>query len=840
MNKKKFQKWISIGLIMTMLLALTACGNGDSSSGNGGSNGKPGGNKNGSADNSLAKQYVYSLQELDVCDSEDGCSIRFLTEVNDRVYALIEEYDWSAERNSSQNMLKLMSMKQDGTDVQTTEMQTWMNGESGPAEEAGDTDKAVPAESAENAENEKAEAAVEEVPVAEPMAIEGTDIYEYVGIGNCVIAPDGMIYGAKNYCKEDYSDPENIVSINNNYICCWNMDGVMQWELPMESLQTEDSYAYINYLIPMEDGSLLVWLSGEQTEKILIKDGQMSPRQPMNGKSEILNNICNLFVTDKGIVNLIYWDEADNFSTKLVSYDLNNDTMGEPVELPDAFSTVGYSAISVGKSTDLVYATNDGIYTFNIGDEQPVQIMSYINSDMAINGMNNILVLDETHFIGFYYDMAMEKVVGGYFTKVNPEDIPDKETLVIGGYYVDSDVKKRIVDFNKNSELYRFVVKEYQNYATEEDYMQGYVQLNNDIISGAMPDILVVDSSMQVDNYIAKGLLADVGSLMEKDEELSKTEFLDNVFEAYKVDGKLYHVIPSFYVKTLIGKKSIVGDRTTWTMQDLQDVMATLPEGTSTLGELTRGGFIYTMLGYCGSDFVDVATGKCNFDSPDFISMLEYAKNLPEELSEDYFGEDHWMNYQSQYRENRTILQDCYISEPRDLNRTINGYFGEEISYIGFPTESGKGSVIGANQIYVLSAKSANLDAAWQFVRYYLLPEYQKELSWQLPVDKAFFMNKVEEAMHNPYYFDENGEKIEYEDTFYMNNEEIPLPNMSQEQADQFVSFVESVDKCLYYNMDIQNIVEEEVAAFYEGQKSAQDVAAIIQSRAQIYVNENR
>ena len=35
-------------------------------------------------------------------------------------------------------------------------------------------------------------------------------------------------------------------------------------------------------------------------------------------------------------------------------------------------------------------------------------------------------------------------------------------------------------------------------------------------------------------------------------------------------------------------------------------------------------------------------------------------------------------------------------------------------------------------------------------------------------------------------------------------------------------------------------IVQEEAAPFFAGQKSARDVAGIIQSRAQLYVNETR
>ena len=66
------------------------------------------------------------------------------------------------------------------------------------------------------------------------------------------------------------------------------------------------------------------------------------------------------------------------------------------------------------------------------------------------------------------------------------------------------------------------------------------------------------------------------------------------------------------------------------------------------------------------------------------------------------------------------------------------------------------------------------------------------------------------------------------------------LGSMSQEQIDQVTDFIQSVDRRGYNNPDILNIINEEVEAFYSGQKSAQDVADVIQRRAQLFVDENR
>ena len=87
---------------------------------------------------------------------------------------------------------------------------------------------------------------------------------------------------------------------------------------------------------------------------------------------------------------------------------------------------------------------------------------------------------------------------------------------------------------------------------------------------------------------------------------------------------------------------------------------------------------------------------------------------------------------------------------------------------------------------------------------------------------------------------DENGQKVEYDETYYMNGEEIILPPLTQEQVDSAVEYIYSINKCYYGNTDISNIIEEEIASYFSGQKSAQEVAKVIQSRAQIYVDEKR
>jgi len=834
LKKKWIKKTISVALMLAMALELTACSKKDENA--------------GKENAGLAKEYVYSETRIDMSafGSEDNFNVQNMQKVNDRIYILASIYTYTDQ--GSRSNLKLMSMKEDGSDIQTIGLQ--LPG----AEPSQDTDEGASEEAASEEEGSSKEegtssgnvtiqprVAIDAV-IEEEGGYESPSRSEWIGFQSAVITKDSLVYVIKRHDINDWSDEENPIYESSTSVCCWDLEGNFKWEAPIENLQTEDYYYYIQNMIPAKDGKVVLLINGEESSKMTVdSEGNVSERTPIKvsgGNSS--GNMEMTMVKDDGTLLFTYYD--DNYTNMYIAtYDITTDTMGEGIKMPDAFYNMGYSSVTAGVDSDIVFANSSGVFSYTMGDTEVKQVMSYINSDMSINSLNQIVMLDDTHFIATYYDPFDYKQQCGLFTKVNAEDIPDKNVLVLGGSYIDTDLKKRVVDFNKSNEKYRITLKEYQMYNTREDYMAGYTQLNNDILAGNMPDILVVDEwGMSVENYVSKGVLADIGALIEKDEELSQKEFMTNVFDAYKVNGKLYQVIPSFYVQTMMGKKSLVGDRTSWTMKDMEEVLAKLPEETQVFGETTKSSFLYNMLEFCGNDYVDVATGKCNFDSQQFIDMLEYANTLPQELSEDYYGDDWWMKYQSQYRENRTLLMYSYIGDFSNLNNQINGYFGEDVSCIGFPTDNGMGSFVGTNGSYVLSAKSKNLEGAWEFIRYYLTDEYQNSMQWGLPVSKTAFMEKSKDATGKDYYIDENGEKVETEEWFEINGESIEIEPLTQEQLDEIVAFIESVTKRRYYNQDIQNIVTEETEAFFSGQKSAAEVAGIIQSRVQLYVNENR
>ncbi len=828
MNKVIWKRILAFVLAGIMVLGTAGCGK------------KGGDNPNGE----LAKQAVFSWEELPIPIDSSSYSVSYVNYLNDRIYVIVDAYyykegadDGDGEDGIDEDGITEDGITEDGAEAPEEGVAVPLSALSSsmavPVPEVGykDEDYSVPVEVWELISFNKDGSDVKSVELSREE-VEGKDYgwFNYMTIG-----PDGCVYAVEDYYVTDSSDPENSVSTEHLDLICWSgEDGSQKWSHSLKEGISEDEYTYMNTMAVLEDGSVVVVMDGSICRLLVFgPDGQ--PGKTKEVDSTLFTNMNMCLVNPDGTLLLTTWND-DWTKLQYCTYDLNTGVASEKKELPG--NVTSYSMYSDANGG--IYLTNgNGIYTYDIETGAIEQFMSFINSDFPSSWMNNICFIDNEHFMASYNNEDYQTVVG-MFTRVDPKDIPDKITLVLGCNYLNSEFRSRVVDFNKTNEKYRIMIKDYSQYATNDDYMAGYTQLNNDILAGNMPDILVPTGDIPIDNYIQKGLLADIGKLIEEDEELSKKEFMQNVFDAYSTNGTLYYVVPYFTISTMVGKKSLVGDRMGWNMEEFNEVMAGLPEGTSAFGDMTRDSYLRSLMSYAGSEYVNLETGTCSFDSPDFISALEYAKTLPESIEYDYDNYD-WTYYENQYRENRTLLMSMYLYDLRSIKRTAFAQFGEDISFVGFPTENKNGSYIEGNYQLVLSAKSVDLEGAWEFARYYLLDEYQQRMAdetWGFPVNKEIMMQMAEKAKERPYWEDEEGNREYYDDTYYIDGEEVVIPPMTQEEVDKALEFIGSVNRTYYYDEEIQNIINEEVGPFFEGQKSAKEVADIIQSRAMVYVNE--
>jgi len=820
MKNKTARLLVSLSLVLAMVLPMAGCG---------GKNVTP-----------MDKDHVYSYEDIKIPMELDD--VRGVFYHNDRVYVIGTKYE--EESNTY-----LCSVKLDGTDGTSVQLKSGYE----PAKNDAD------AESETEAEAETSESVVEEnidgelikteevldddiasmdVPMEDSIVAENGVMEEYIPqeyiyswLSQVTMDDNANFYGAYEIYRDYTNENGEYVSESIQALVCWNEAGEILWTADLMEGISKEEYFYTNGMLIDKDGTL--WVSGGMYVKLFDSQGKQIRMTKLD------DNISgNFFMEKDGTVFVLAWND-DYTKQYKQDMDKNTLTLGAKEEFPA--NIYSYGMIHEGSKYDFILTDSTSIYGYNLGDAEPFEIMDTVDSDLYSGNINNVKLINDTQFIAMYYDPTDWRTCVGLFTKVPPEEVKDKTAIVMASMYVDYDLRKRVVDFNKTNDTYRIQMKEYNKYATAEDYLAGYTQLNTDIISGNMPDVLIVDSQMPIDSYIAKGLIADLNPLLDSDPELKREDYLENVFEAFSQNGKMYQLVPSFQVSSIVGKTSIVGDRTGWTMQEFKEVMAAQPEGTLSFSETTKEGMLYTALMMTKDEYIDADTGKCYFDTPGFVELLEFVNEFPTEIDYSVWdNNDYWMEMESAYRENRTILLNSYFSQYNNFNRVEKGQFGEDITIIGFPTESRNGNAIMPSNQIALSAKSGCQEGAWEFIRYYLTDEYQDGLEYQFPVKKSALAKMEQEATERPYWKDEEGNKEYYDDTYWINDKEIIIEPMTKEEAAEFTEFLTGLTLVGAYDQSLMEIVSEEAQAFFEGQKSAQEVADIIQSRMQIYISESR
>ncbi|MCL2717932.1 MAG: extracellular solute-binding protein [Lachnospiraceae bacterium] len=523
---------------------------------------------------------------------------------------------------------------------------------------------------------------------------------------------------------------------------------------------------------------------------------------------------------------------------KFYEVDLTSGKLGNEYTLEG--SVYNYS-IHAGAGYDLYLADQNNVFGYDLGGE-PVKLMNYVDSDLNIFFINSIFALEPGRFWGLTYDSSENRNYFAQFTKVPPEDVVDKISIVLAGSYIDWDIRNRVISFNKASDKYRISLMDYGNmYNSNDDWTAGVTRLNTDIASGRIPDILSVTNDLPFESYMAKGLFADLLPFIANDNELDVNDLMPNVVTAYSMNNKMYRLVPQFTVGTVFAKTSLVGSEPGWTIRDAQALQARMPGAELFDMMTTRSTLMYYAMIFGGDQFIDWEKGVCRFNDDGFIRLLEFMKDFPEEI--DYSAYDRmdiWSNWESRFRTDNTLLMLTMLNTIRDYNNISKGQFGVDITAIGFPAESGNGAAVMNYQSFALSAKSKNSDGAWEFLRTYLADDFQQNQTYMLPISRKAFDIKAKEAMERPYYRDENGNKVEFDDIYYLEGQEIILSPMTQAEIDKLIAYILSVDKAGEYNEALVNIINEEAGSFFSGQKNVQEVVEIIQSRAQIYVNENK
>ena len=270
-----------------------------------------------------------------------------------------------------------------------------------------------------------------------------------------------------------------------------------------------------------------------------------------------------------------------------------------------------------------------------------------------------------------------------------------------------------------------------------------------------------------------------------------------------------------------------------------------MPAGCDVFNQGTTRSDVLSFIMMAEQDrFVDWSAATCNFDSQDFIDILEFLKLFPETFNWDDNTE--WEADYTRIANGKQMLSTASISGFTDLQYYMAS-FGNKATCVGFPVSEGVGNILGMDDGYAISAKCANKDVAWKFISQFMSEDWQLKNVYSFPSNQAAFDKQLKDAMTPTYQkdengnfiLDENGNKIEEsKGGFSDGTNEYNFYAMKQAEADMLKNLIDSCSMVMSQNTSLNDIISEEAQAFFNGQKSAADTAKMVQSRVSLYVKE--
>ncbi len=588
---------------------------------------------------------------------------------------------------------------------------------------------------------------------------------------------------------------------------------------------------YIQGTLSDKDGNYYV--NANQTVYVIRPTGEMLCEIPAK------TYIQNMFRIRDGRIIVGFYDST---GWRLQEVDLAGKS------LVDVNSSIpfDYGTYQGGKDVDLVYTQETKLYTCNLTDQEPIEVLNWLDSDINSTSLQSVQMLGDGRIAAITIDYMSESPEAELvvLTKKNRSQVQEKTVLTYGTIYVPYFLNKDIVAFNKQSDKYRIEVKLYGD--DSMDFEERTALLSADLAAGKGPDMIdMVYGFLTLEQLVSMGIAEDLTPYLEGDTGIKREEYLENVMDVYSVDGKIYAIMPCFSVGTLIGKVSDVGNGSSWSIDDMIKFIDSKPADVEILPFNTKDSILQLMCSMNLGVFVDAETGVCDFTGEEFLRILEFANRFPKEMAESSGASSQI----DRLRSGQLLMEGTRITDVTQY-QMYEYMFGEEVNFIGYPTTEGSGSVINPNgTTAAMNAKAENKEGIWEFLRFNLLQERQENLesaNGGFPISKSALEKQFAKDAEAEYYEDTDGTKKEVSKVTWSWGDGDSLVTVdvyaaTQEQIGRMKAIIEAArgienikDEKMF------SIISEEAQSYFEGQKSAQETASLIQNRVQTYINETR
>lgn len=547
-----------------------------------------------------------------------------------------------------------------------------------------------------------------------------------------------------------------------------------------------------------------------------------------------VNNLNAMLCTEDGRILVGIYDRG---SYQLVQWDTNTGDLGEPfINLPE-----GCQQVWPARENKVLVSDGKILFVYDVDSGESIPLLNWLDSNISVGSIRSV-GMTEQDGIAVVCSMSDEdpfatKYEFALLSKVEKSKVPVKEVITLATIATPRDeLTKVVVAFNKTNSQYRVEIK---SYIEEQGDFSKLTDARNrfmaDLVGGNGPDLIYLEYLDWV-NLAKKGALEELTPYMQKTGGVAKTDFLEAVVNAYELDGSLYTIPRSFSLSTLMGKETVVNSVEEWTFESMLELAQDYPEVALIYG-MDSYSFIRMSMQYGESLFVD-NNNQCHFDGPEFAELLAFVTQGKNTLAMGF-------SPRADLLLNKYLLLKVDITGLEAYQMYMQLFKGEGV-LAGYPTADGsRGVLLEGAEMMAISSQSTKKEGAWSFLEYYL----QAEVStfWQMPTLVSTFEEMADKAMEIEYEYDKDG-NIKYDKEgnpvqeakrnygYYDFNADIYA--LTEEELE---GFYELLNHAVRGNSEsvIMQIVMEEISPFLNGDKTAEEVTTIIQSRVQLYLDEN-
>ncbi|HBA47528.1 MAG TPA: hypothetical protein DCZ91_06970 [Lachnospiraceae bacterium] len=556
---------------------------------------------------------------------------------------------------------------------------------------------------------------------------------------------------------------------------------------------------------------------------VLLFDGQGNAM----GKIDLSGKLILQIVSDGSGEVYLY----DYYVSQLIPVDFETATLGASAYQIPAMMTL--RAIAAGREADFLVCDDTTVYRYSCGDGNLVPLFDL--QDSQISNALNIETIGEMED-GRVFIFSRSREVGNddmevaVLTPTPLDECPVREVVTIGTVSPGTSLLNSVVEFNRQNEDFNVSILNYS--LGGRNYSEARAALKLDISVGRGPDICEIDWLDGTGDLLAKGCFADLSGYLDGSGAYRKEDFISQALDIYSYEGQLMAIPKYFSLRTIAASPDTVGEAAGWDLEDVKAAVQSHPDAL-VFAETGSSYMIDMCLRNMMGEFVDFEKKEAGFDSPEYIEFLDFLKSLPDNYddnkSREYTGE--WL------RDGRALFSVRDIGRLTDF-QVLEANFGGSYTCIGYPSpDKSPDCIIQAREAYAITSSCTDKDKAWKFVEWsHSTQGEESELEMMtrsgFPTRKDVFEREMEEAAG------QSGTGAGNLGGTTISGSYVKYRNTSPEEIELLRSLIDCAGPEKSMEETILNIMYEETASLFDGSKSAEEVAGVIQNRIQLYLDE--